>query len=1451
MHKFKGDRHNLYLKLKEKILSAIIVSACFSASNALATLNSELVDANGNSIDDRVEAFLTKTSAYSGGIIMTRPLYSIADSTANTSIIEQPIPLLVTSSSDTDNDGINDFLEVYGYYVNGSTIQGLKRVLPTEEWDAFKLRDSVDSFPVYQWAADAIEESGLIREGINSSEMLLDISRTYQAIYNKFTSNGVPVTHNFLTGPANELGTIASVMAEFAIKYDPSLTYSDGTVIRAFYTDPYLRSSDWDPYSDREEVLGLFGASVPKAPADNPLIGAIPNITTNLTSFTLTDIKELRNTDGTTTNHTDVLRKTKSKSQTHGVSVSNSVEWAPAGFSHEHGITLSSSLTLASSTTTEDRDSFGTMTQSTDVTSENCFSKLQLTLDIDNVGSDKATAIYPKWHLTLGDTIWQTLYGSDYLGNGATLAAAASTQTTVLGQEAGDASCLTLAQTNYLNMGGSIGIITELDSAEVNYLDDDSGVILSGGNWAVYKENYEENLAKIELDVITTKNIRINKAFWVRATNERLPNMKYSIKDVLLQAYQEVSCADIEHAEKRFCLKTKTDGYILFGDKSSIQFNFFNDDGKALDYQDSFDKYNAITTGIDDNLDLSLPSHSYVTIVDLTAITPEIKSIDVITEISNLNAPQNLEIRTVVSDNFGVVSVEFCHSEDNCSPMTPGLGEQKGGTYPKSDYYVLKLSNVTLQGNEFIRASNILENESKQTPANFYLTLIGSLHDQINNEYDKLKDIEIWLKYITQLMSSDSNIITDINRYNLMEDQGIASEKYQALSLLFKEVEDTCSFYNAESVGSIHALIQKHQDCVTAIETYKQEKEAISLRLFNPYKLPLKNMLYANDHGVSNTTSNSIEGEARCDFEDYDVITGIGLNYKTNSNTNPGIRFHYRTIERSGITHPLHSWSDVKIKECGNAGAERSWTDTAYELTGDTDTKINALVDFGWSVKAGNVNKLCVIHQAFDLSTAKMSAQQVDSCNGNWSGVERFSNNIKFRPDNSEGPLSQTINDVGIFAKYSSAQKTSARHFTYEYQYQTLPTHDLVDGKEYRIRSSSGKYLSIKGAENAARTLALDSERGDKDQIWVVEIVNDREFRLQPKDFNGYLSRPNSTSSTGDLASVIAANDYDDITSNYNQHWRISKTTHDGYEITSVVNMHSLSEDYLLLQKRNEFDDQVWIFEPANENNIELPLPFSDNVPDINHFPNIISIGQATISTPLVFADMQTFNGADPAEIEITDVTNVDFIARVAEEKSADSEIQHDNENLGFIIFEAGDINNITGTTIGEAGSLSVNYSGDDSWQAIDFKQTYENPVVIIKLNSNNAGKPIHVRIKEVSNNRVTYKLEKWRSEDTANSTEILVYMVIEAGSYTLENGKTLQALLTQRDHEWQEVPYRKAFNTVPITITQSQTYHGGHEVITRNKNINTASFSIRLQESESKDGIHDTETVGVLAIGL
>ncbi|PLX27104.1 hypothetical protein C0581_03680 [Candidatus Parcubacteria bacterium] len=167
---------------------------------------------------------------------------------------------------------------------------------------------------------------------------------------------------------------------------------------------------------------------------------------------------------------------------------------------------------------------------------------------------------------------------------------------------------------------------------------------------------------------------------------------------------------------------------------------------------------------------------------------------------------------------------------------------------------------------------------------------------------------------------------------------------------------------------------------------------------------------------------------------------------------------------------------------------------------------------------------------------------------------------------------------------------------------------------------------------------------------------------------------------------------------------------------------------------------------------------------------------------------------------------------------------------------------------IGELGKTSVIQEDNAQWHTVNLQNTYIDPVVIAQMSTYNGSNPAHIRLRNVGNTSFEFQIEEWDYLDQWHTTEEITYIVMERGSYEV-NGVMVDVGSATLKHNFKTVTYGAQFENVPVVLSQAQTYNGGQAVVTRQKNIDTNSFSVKLKEEEGNDGSHANEEVGYIAI--
>lgn len=228
-------------------------------------------------------------------------------------------------------------------------------------------------------------------------------------------------------------------------------------------------------------------------------------------------------------------------------------------------------------------------------------------------------------------------------------------------------------------------------------------------------------------------------------------------------------------------------------------------------------------------------------------------------------------------------------------------------------------------------------------------------------------------------------------------------------------------------------------------------------------------------------------------------------------------------------------------------------------------------------------------------------------------------------------------------------------------------------------------------------------------------------------------------------------------------------------------------------------------------------------------------------STPLTFAGMQTFNGADPAVLRQTTSGKQGVNLYVKEEQSEDQETTHTHETGGILALSP-----YQSPLTFESGEVDVTHKA----VRIPFENNFSQPVVVARMVSKNDNDPGVLRIYDVDKQGFTIQVQEYEYLDGAHKEETVNYIVLEKGVYTLANGAVIEAGTFETDAtDGSELqPLLGSFTTTPVLMTSVTTKNGSHTVTGRINTISTTGFKYLLQEQEANTDGHVVETVSYLA---
>lgn len=168
---------------------------------------------------------------------------------------------------------------------------------------------------------------------------------------------------------------------------------------------------------------------------------------------------------------------------------------------------------------------------------------------------------------------------------------------------------------------------------------------------------------------------------------------------------------------------------------------------------------------------------------------------------------------------------------------------------------------------------------------------------------------------------------------------------------------------------------------------------------------------------------------------------------------------------------------------------------------------------------------------------------------------------------------------------------------------------------------------------------------------------------------------------------------------------------------------------------------------------------------------------------------------------------------------------------------------------MGEIGKVSdLNHVS----QTIVLENNYVNPVVFAQPLSRNGSDPAVVRIENIKEDRFNARIQEPNYKDGWHTNESFSYLVLEAGTWELENGTQLEVGTLNSDatknSAWEQIGFSNNFDNTPVILSQVQTNNEDDFVRTRQKNASALGFSLAMEEEEG-NSTHNTETIGWMAI--
>ncbi len=155
-----------------------------------------------------------------------------------------------------------------------------------------------------------------------------------------------------------------------------------------------------------------------------------------------------------------------------------------------------------------------------------------------------------------------------------------------------------------------------------------------------------------------------------------------------------------------------------------------------------------------------------------------------------------------------------------------------------------------------------------------------------------------------------------------------------------------------------------------------------------------------------------------------------------------------------------------------------------------------------------------------------------------------------------------------------------------------------------------------------------------------------------------------------------------------------------------------------------------------------------------------------------------------------------------------------------------------------------------NNWKRVAFDRVYFNPVVVAKPISSNDAAPAVIRIRNLGGTGFEIRVQEWDYLDDKHANESVSYLVMEAGGYTLSDGKWVEAgkFLTDNTHSFEAVSFGQTFNEAPVVLASVTTFNESEAVTGRMRNISATGFEFYMQEQEANPLTHVTEEICFIA---
>ena len=163
-----------------------------------------------------------------------------------------------------------------------------------------------------------------------------------------------------------------------------------------------------------------------------------------------------------------------------------------------------------------------------------------------------------------------------------------------------------------------------------------------------------------------------------------------------------------------------------------------------------------------------------------------------------------------------------------------------------------------------------------------------------------------------------------------------------------------------------------------------------------------------------------------------------------------------------------------------------------------------------------------------------------------------------------------------------------------------------------------------------------------------------------------------------------------------------------------------------------------------------------------------------------------------------------------------------------------------------ETGEVNV----DHNWTTVQLKQAFSDPIVIANIMGFEGDHPSVIRIRNAGPSGFEIRVQEWDYLDGTHKTEQIGYLVLERGTHILGDGTMILAdsFRTNQTTSFATVHFATELSSIPVVATSIVTVEDSASVTGRMENVSTQGFEYLMQEQESADQVHQTETIMYVA---